>query len=189
MNAPDDFAAGSERAPPPAGKRAQDPSSATPHGDWLATGLRIFEELRHSAGGLLEVQADRLRLSARSALVRAALGAGLCSCALAWLVAATLAILRGLRGGLTQLWGGREWLGDLSSGLVALALAAGVLALHLHLPTRRELQRLKAKYERMGSNSGETHDPLHSAENGARAPRPGGGAGAPATGGNGAAHG
>jgi len=190
VKAPDDFAAGpADRAPPPAGERGQDPPSAASLGDWLQTGFRFFEELHASAGGLLEVQADRLRLSARRTLVRVAIGASIAVCALAWLVAATLAILRGARGGFTQLWGGREWLGDLCGGLLALALAAGALALHLHLSTRRELERLKAKYERMDGSHGEKHGTVRLADDCAGTPRPPGGAGAPEAGGNGAAHG
>lgn len=120
--------------------------------------FRFVEEIVGSADALIEVYADRAKLSMRRALVQAALAAGVAVCATIWLGAATLAIVRGLCGGFTTLWEGREWLGDLSGGLLALVLAAGAIALHLRMSSRRDLRRLKAKYERIGHERSQNHD-------------------------------
>ena len=109
---------------------------------------------------------DRARLSVRRTLVQAAIGAGVAVCTVVWLGAAALAVLRGACGGLTALWGGREWLGDLTGGLLALTLAASAIALHLRLSTRRDFRRLKAKYERMRNEHSKDHDTAAPAGNG-----------------------
>jgi hypothetical protein len=41
-------------------------------------------------------------------------------------------------------------MGDLTGGLLALILVTGAIALLLNLSSRRELARLKSKYERTG---------------------------------------
>lgn len=120
--------------------------------------FRFVEEIIGSADSLIEVYADRIKLSVRRTIVQAVIGAGVAVCAAVWLGAASLAILRGVCGGLTTLWGGREWLGDLTGGLLALALAASTIALYLRLSSRRELGRLKAKYERIRNEHSQEHD-------------------------------
>ena len=128
--------------------------------------LRFVEELGGSADGLIEVHVDRLRLSVRRRLVRGTITAGVAVCATVWLGAGTLALLRGACAGLTTLWGGREWLGDLTGGLLAVTLAACALMLHLRLSTRRELAGLKAKYERIRNQHGRNEDTAASAGDG-----------------------
>lgn len=120
--------------------------------------LQFVEESIGSANTLIEVYADRVRLSVRRTIVHAAIATGVAVCTAVWLGAAALAILRGVCGGLTTLWGGREWLGDLTGGFLALALAAGAIALYRRLSSRRELGRLKAKYERIRNEHTENHD-------------------------------
>lgn len=144
--------------------------------------VRFVEELLASASGLIEVKADRVRLSLRRTIVKVVLASGAALCAALWLGAAALATVRGLCGGFAALWGGREWLGELCGGALALALAAGSVALHLKLSTRRELIRLEAKYEHIRNNA------VTSGEGGATA-RSRGSAGAPAPERSGAAHG
>jgi len=134
---------------------------------------RFAEELLASANGLVEVKADRIRDSVRRTVVKIVLATGAALCVALWLGAASLATLRGLCGGFSALLGGRAWLGDLCGGLLALALSAGVVALHLKLSTRRQLIRLEAKYEHI-RNKARTGE-----ERGATA-RSRGGAGDPA---------
>lgn len=141
--------------------------------------LRFVEEVIGSANGLIEVYADRVRLSMRRRIVQGAIGAGVAVCAAVWLVAAALATLRGVCGGLTTLWGGRDWLGDLTGGLLALTLAAGAIALHLRMSSRREFGRLKAKYERIRSKHGENHDTASPADDDGGVARSRASAGAP----------
>jgi hypothetical protein len=120
--------------------------------------LEFIEELVGSANGLIEVYADRIRLSVRRTIVQAVVGVGVAVCAAVCLGAAALAILRGVCGGLTTLWGGREWLGDLTGGLLVWAITASAIALHLHTSSRRELVRLKAKYERIRNEHSQKSD-------------------------------
>lgn len=128
--------------------------------------LRFVEDVTRSANGLIEVYADRMRLSVRRTIVQTAIGAGVAVCTAVGLGAAALAIVRGVCGGLTTLWGGREWLGDLTGGLLVLALAGSAIALHLRLSSRRELGRLKAKYERIRNEHGKNHDTASPADDG-----------------------
>lgn len=138
------------------------------------------EEILGSVNGLIEVKSDRIRLSVRRTIVRVAIatGAGVCACF--WLAAAALATLRGMCGGFTALAGGSEWVGDLCGGVLALALAAGAVALFLQLSTRRELNRLESKYERIRNQSGTSDDHENPREDTGAAARPGGSAGDPA---------
>ena len=122
---------------------------------WTRVLLRFVEEIVGSADSLVEVTSDRIRLSVRRTIVRVAIGAGAAVCAAVWLGAAALAVLRGVCGGFAAAFGGREWLGDLTGGLFALALTAVAVAIHLRLSSRRELRRLMAKYERIRNEHGQ----------------------------------
>lgn len=142
--------------------------------------MRLAEDSLASANGLIEVQTDRVRLGVRRMVVKVVLGAAAGLCASLWLGAAALATLRGLCGGFTALWGGREWLGELCGGALALLLAASAVALVLRLATRRELIRLEAKYERIRSETGRNDDHEAPSQDGGAAARSRGSAGPPA---------
>jgi hypothetical protein len=114
---------------------------------------------------LFEVYSDRVRMSLRRKIVQAAIGAGVAGFMAIWLGIAALALFRGASGGFTVLWSGREWLGDLTAGLLAIGLAAGAGALHLRLSARRDLARLQAKYEDIRNEQDETHDSPSPTEN------------------------
>jgi hypothetical protein len=152
----DDFVAGfrghartsSHGSPGHADEGAGNPGPASKSG-LIEVLFRFVEEIIGSADSLIEVYSDRIKLSVRRTMVQAAIGAGVAVCAAVWLGASALAVVRGVCGGLATLWGGREWLGDLTGGALALAFAAGAAALYLRLASRRELERLRAKYERM----------------------------------------
>ena len=102
-----------------------------------------------SASSLIEVYSDRMRLSLRRKLAGAVIGLLAASCAVVWLGAAALATLRGVCGGFTALFGGRAWQGDLAGGLLTLALSALAIVIYQLFFARRELGRLKAKYQRI----------------------------------------
>jgi hypothetical protein len=140
-------------APPGASGASEERVGNKTDGGLIDSLLGFVESTFASANGLIEVQADRVRLSVRRTIVNVAIVAATALCAVLWLGAAALAALHGLCGGFTALWGGREWLGDLCGGLFALLLAAGVFALCLKLTTRREILRLEAKYERIRNKS------------------------------------
>ena len=148
--------------------------------DFVRSAVRLFEELFRSADGLIEVYADRLRLSVRRTLVQVVLGATLGVCAAVWLGTAAWATVHGLCAALGTLWGGRAWLGDLTGGALGLLLAGGGIALGLRLSARRELAGLRAKYERIRSTSEEQDQGARAAgDDGGRTPGPGGSTGAP----------
>jgi len=141
---------------------AADPAAAA--GDLAGSASRLAAALLRSVEVFVEVRADRLRLSLRRMLVRGAIGIALAVVTLVWLAAASLAVLRGLCDGLTVLWGGRVWLGNLTGGLLVLLLLAGTAALWLRLNARGTLARLVAKYERIRSTDDYRSDTSHSAQ-------------------------
>ena len=128
---------------------AEGSESPAPGGDLFRALLGSFQEIWGSVEGLVEIKADRIRISMRRSIVGATLGACVAVCTAVWLGAAALAVLRGARGGLAALFGGSEWMGDLTGGLLAWAIAAAAIAIHLRRSSRRELTELMAKYERI----------------------------------------
>lgn len=112
----------------------------------LALAARSLADAGAAARRLLEVHADRARLSTRRALV-ALVAAGTATVFLAVAAGgAALVLLDGLCAGLTELWGGRAWLGDLSGGLLTVAATATLLGLANRLADRAALSNLRAKY-------------------------------------------
>jgi len=111
--------------------------------------LSFVKEVLASGSTVIEVYKDRLRMSVRRTAVRAALGVSVAVFAICWLGAAALAITRGILGGFSALFDRRVWLGELTGGLFILTLTAVTVALLFKLSSRRELARLKAKYQRI----------------------------------------
>ena len=144
-------------------------SASAPVSGLIQVLSRFVEEIIGSADSLIEVYSDRIKLSVRRKIVQAVIGGGLALCGAVglavWMGAAALATLRGICGGFAALWGGSVWLGDLSGGVLALGLAVGTAAFFLRLSSRRELRRLRAKYERIRNHH--HADPSAPAENAA----------------------
>ena len=168
MNQADDFSAGRPRQPEaprgaprdragPAERRARRAAARADRRSLSAVFSQFAEDVVRSADGLIDVYADRTKLTVRRKVVQAAIGLGAAVCAVVWLGSSTLAVVRGVCAGMTTLSGGRGWLGDLTGGLLALTLAGGGIALYLRLSSRRELGRLKVKYERIRSDDGDDH--------------------------------
>lgn len=157
MNFLEDDGTESSRSAAAPGAAAAEPSPKAGDGSQGASAddglvqsvVRCFAEVFAASEGLVEVHADRARSSLRRAIVKAIVGAGLAVTAVVWVCTAAFAAVRGACGGLTELWGGRVWLGELSGGLLALAFAAGAFALHSWWTSRREFAHLNSKYERM----------------------------------------
>jgi uncharacterized membrane protein YgcG len=144
----------------------------------LVEALLLFvEEVAASGKSVIEVYKDRMRLALRRSLVRLAIGVGAAVCAICWLGAAALACLRGVCGGFTALFDGRTWLGELVGGLFSLTLAAIAVAFYLRLSSRRELTRLKAKYERIRNEHKNEQASAGGAGDGGGVARSGGGSG------------
>jgi hypothetical protein len=123
---------------------------------WIQALSDCLMEIYGSGHALLEVYADRVRISLRRTIVQVAIGAVLTVGTAIGLSAAVLVFLRGACGGFTALWGGNAWLGDLTAGSVAVMLAASAVALSIRSHTRRELRRLEAKYARIRNESDES---------------------------------
>jgi hypothetical protein len=140
--------------------------------------LRFVEEAFDGVDGLIAVRLDRAKHSMKRTIVGAACFAGAAIVATTGACAAVLALVRGLCGGLAALFSGSAWLGDLAGGVLALILVTGAVALAYRIHERRELARLKAKYER--TRPRDERPTGSGTDDGGAVPRAGGGPSAPA---------
>ena len=104
-------------------------------------------EIRGQLERLLNVQFDRLRLRARSGFfwfLSALLFGAVCVVATA---AAVLYLLEGIAGFFTALFDGNTWAGDLSAGAGVLLLVLLAILIFARGFRKKELKRLKRKYE------------------------------------------
>jgi hypothetical protein len=163
LKSSDEYVAGSLNHERKAARNSSDSASGGALTELL---LQLVEDIIETSGSLIEVYSDRLRLSVRSKVVAGAITGGAAVCVALWLGAAALATLRGMCGGFTALWGGREWLGDLTGGLLALTLTACAVATYLRSSSRRKLRQLKAKYERIRHEHSQKNDSASSADDG-----------------------
>ena len=120
-----------------------------PLGHVLARVGHFVEDLVATGWQRLEVKLERTKIAARRSAVRVALVVAAGVVGLVWVCASVVALLRGACLGLAQLFGGREWLGDLVGGALALALVAGTATLVLRRASRHEDERLHAKEEQL----------------------------------------
>jgi hypothetical protein len=116
-----------------------------PLGSLLARVGRLVEDLAASWWSRVELKVERTKVAARRSAVRVAIFAAAAVAGLVWIGAALVAVLRGVCLGLAQLFGGREWLGDLAGGLLALALVAVPVALALRRAASEDGRRVEAK--------------------------------------------
>lgn len=146
----------------PAGRTAADPASQAgrfppdePNGrgapaSWrevLASMVERLGEIRDYVGYYAETKSDGVKQQAIWAGIYAALGilAGLIGAAV--LVTATVLLVNGIAGGLAALFGHREWLGQLVTGLLLLGLFAGGAVVGLKVLRASFKKKLRAKYE------------------------------------------
>lgn len=109
---------------------------------------RHLAEMRESAGDVLRIWCDRLKVEAREVgfLTLFGLWGALVVAVLS--ISASIAVLAGLSGGLALALGGREWAGDLAAGALVLgAMAVGLVLLRARA-RRTSLQSTMEKYRR-----------------------------------------
>ena len=116
-----------------------------PLGSLLARIGDFVEDLTSRWWSRVELRLERTKIAARRSAVRVAMVVAAGVVGLVFVCAAVVFLLRGACLGLTQLFGGREWLGDLVGGALALALVAGGTALALRRASRHDDDRLEAK--------------------------------------------
>jgi len=144
------------------GSRSADPGASEAFASLGARLLQDAEEIGAYFKLLLATRADRARLRAREAALRAAGVAAALLALSALLVTAVVLVTSGLAGALTELTGGRAWLGELATGallLTALALGSRLAA---RAWRRRQLERNRRKYDEL--------ERAHHARFGSRAP-------------------
>ena len=98
---------------------------------------------------LVSVQADRAQLAIRRRLQLAIVGALGALATGTLIIAATIALVRGMVQGLTLLCGGREWLGSIAAALLCFGLVGGGAALALQRWNRRQRVKDEGKYARL----------------------------------------
>ena len=126
---------------------------SAPDGAAEATGPAAFQrlfdqaqELRDSIVLLLAAKIDRLKLSARRALLAAVVGILGLLVAATYLITATVLVIVGIGEGLGGLFGDRWWLGHLATGLGLLAILALAIYLGSRRLTRASHERTVQKY-------------------------------------------
>lgn len=118
-------------------------------GEAASTGFRHVLELRDYVLDYLETRADRAAVELRRKTSRLAILAALAVAGTTLLIASMLRVVRGLAEGLTILFQGRAWLGDLLAGLLLAGGMAVGTAVFLARREKKELKRHVAKYERL----------------------------------------
>lgn len=138
---------GAKSRPKPSRSHRPEPDEDESLGHLLARVGHFIEDLAATWWSRVELKVERTKIAARRSAVRVALivVAGLAG--LVWIGAALVAVLRGVCLGLAQLFGGREWLGDLVGGVLALAVVAVPVALALRRASRHDERRVEAKVE------------------------------------------
>lgn len=141
------------QAPGPSTERSSRKRESAKNGPSLTeaatSGFHHLLELRDYVLDFLETRSDRAAVELRRKTSRLALLAVAAIAGSTLLIASMLRIVRGLAEGLTLLFQGRAWLGDLTAGLLLAGGMAAGCALFLARRERKELKRHIAKYERL----------------------------------------
>jgi hypothetical protein len=98
---------------------------------------------------LLAVQTDRAQLAIRRRVQLAVVGSLVALAAGTAMIAATIALVRGMAQGLTVLFGGREWLGSIAAAVLCFALVGGAAGLGLWQWNRSQRIKQEAKYAKL----------------------------------------
>lgn len=110
-----------------------------------------LRELREFAAYYLAARADAIKASVRNAGIYAALGIVGALAAGTLVVMAIALLLIGIARGLGALLGGREWLGDIITGAIFLALLAAAVVFGMKMLTRSFKSQTVRKYEQRQS--------------------------------------
>lgn len=125
-------------------------SEATPPPDVnpLEPLLKHLTELREYISYYLASSADSVKLSVRSALIKAVMGIVGLLAASAVVITAAVLLLTGMAHGLAVLFGNRLWAGELTTGVVVLAATAAGVYLGVSRLTKSSRRKTIEKYER-----------------------------------------
>lgn len=122
-------------------------------------------ELREFVGRLVDARVDLIRLRIRRGVLRAGACVALFVIVLTTVGYSTAYVLSGAAGGLTELAGGRAWVGSLAAGVGGLCGSAVVALLAWNASSARRRREQAAKYE-AADRRREDHE--HHAEHHAR---------------------
>jgi|SRR5579862_360219 len=109
--------------------------------------LQPFRELLEYFSYYLSAKADDLRLRGRKALFRVELEIIAVLGAAGAVVAAAILIARGAAEGLTELFGNRSWLGDLTAGVMVLLFVGLVMGGWVYWWNKTSREKTIQKYE------------------------------------------
>jgi len=124
-----------------------DETSAPPAQNPLEPLLKSLGEMREYVSYYLTTSADSVKLSIRNAVLYGVLGLLGLIVGAALLVTAAVLVLQGIANGLTILFDGRAWAGQLTTGMVVLVLAALVTWFGLKRLMNSSRQKTIEKYE------------------------------------------
>lgn len=105
-----------------------------------------FAELKDYASLLVATQVDRVKASARRAVLFAVAGILGLILLCVTVAAGAIRLFQGVAAGLAELFGGRVWLADLLTGVLLLALVATVIGLALTTWSRAAAKKTRLKY-------------------------------------------
>lgn len=121
--------------------------------------LNKLEALGRDTIELVDIQVDRVRSGVHRGSEMVVIGAWAGLVGLTVSVVAAILMVRGLAGGLAELFGGRVWLGDLAAALLVIAGSASALFSWRASRARRALERQRVKHE--SRHKGEAPDATH----------------------------
>jgi hypothetical protein len=139
---------GDPRAAEPNTAQASDDESATAEPNPLAGLLSNLAELREYAALYLATHADSVKLSARQAVLKAAVGVIGLVAAVAIVATAGVLLVTGMANGIALLLGDRLWAGQLITAVVILSVLAGGAYAGLRIVLKSSRNRTVEKYER-----------------------------------------
>jgi hypothetical protein len=119
--------------------------------------IRHASEARDYLATLVKVHADTVEANLRKRILSIALIGVAAIPYVALLRLAVGAFARGLTGGLTALFGGRAWLGDLVGGAGLLLMLAAGIAAYLTISARLRVDKLRQKYDRIRAEHRAAH--------------------------------
>lgn len=150
--------------PPAHPQQGENPPSPGPEGDRtlcakgqpeqhpgvLQPVAQDLANVHHDLSRYVALQRDHLKSQVRRGVLIGVAGCVGLVVLLAAMFDAVLLTLQGIAGGLADLFGGRVWVGNLTTGLLLLGGFAAILIAAAHYSTRRSLRRMEVEYGRDG---------------------------------------
>jgi len=135
-----------DRVPP-----ISDADEENPQPGRLFTTAESLREAQAYAAHYIAAQLDRIRLAVRNLVVISALGILALFAAAAVVVTSMVLLCTGISGGLSRLYGGIPWLGDLSTAVLVIGVLAIAIKWFLSQLARSSLRQIVDAYERKKS--------------------------------------